>query len=217
VRLALILLMAAAAHAERAPVLVELFTSEGCSSCPPADRLLQTLDGDAIVLGEHVDYWDRLGWRDPFSSAAFTARQELYSRRLRAEVYTPQMVIDGAEQVLGNDPRAAKDAIARAAKRPKPELHIQATREGAVAVVTVAGAGRGDLWVATADESGRSSVARGVNAGRTLTHVAVARAIVKAKPGQPIRVPVAADPSRVIAFLTDGAGRVTAAAMSPLP
>lgn len=216
-RFAIVLLAAFTLHAERAPVLVELFTSEGCSSCPPADRLLRTLDADAIVLEEHVDYWDHLGWRDPYSSPKFTARQQQYARTLRADVYTPQMVIDGDEQVLGNDPRAVHDAIDRAAKKHKADLRIQATREGTNAVVNVTGAPRGELWIVIADESGRSSVARGENAGRTMDHVAIARAITKAKPGQSLRVPVGVDPSRVVAFVTDSAGRVAAAAMVPLP
>src|SRR5205809_963488 len=112
-----------ASAGDRVPVMVELFTSEGCSSCPPADDVLTKLvttqpvaNAEIIALGEHVDYWDRLGWRDPFSSAAFTARQTEYaSQAFRTDnIYTPQLIVDGREAVVGSDYRAATAAIARA-------------------------------------------------------------------------------------------------------
>jgi hypothetical protein len=123
----------------RQPVLVELFTSEGCSDCPPADALLARLDAtqfvpdaQAIVLSEHVTYWDHQGWRDPFSLEELTARQEQYVRRFGLDSsYTPQMVVDGAAQFVGNDPRALSRALATAAAAPKKRLrsrtHIRLT------------------------------------------------------------------------------------------
>ncbi len=114
------------------PVLVELFTSEGCSSCPPADLLLMELDRaeqghgtEVIVLSEHVDYWNRLGWKDPFASAQFTDRQRTYAARFgETSVYTPEMVVDGRAGFVGSDRRHALRAIADAAKQPKAKVTL---------------------------------------------------------------------------------------------
>src|SRR6266481_5186145 len=118
--------------AARVPVLLELFTSEGCSSCPPADRLLEVLDqeqpvagAELIVLSEHVDYWDRLGWKDPFSSSQYTARQEEYASKFsRDGVYTPQLVVDGRFGFVGSDGREATLAIQRAMREQKIGIAI---------------------------------------------------------------------------------------------
>src|SRR6516165_3499017 len=107
----------APAEAVERPVVVELFTSEGCSSCPPADALLAELAtrSDLLALSFHVDYWDRLGWKDPFSSAMATRRQDRYARLLGLDaVYTPQVVVDGHWQTVGSDREAVAQAVAQA-------------------------------------------------------------------------------------------------------
>src|SRR5215469_13378605 len=128
----------AASPETRTPVLVELFTSEGCSSCPPADALLQSIDrqqgipgAQVIVLSEHVDYWDHDGWRDPFSSHEVTARQEAYAARFSQDsAYTPEAVIDGAKGMVGSDRRNLTNAIETAAQRPKADIKITDKQRG---------------------------------------------------------------------------------------
>jgi hypothetical protein len=120
------------AQTNRTPVLVELFTSEGCSSCPPADALLAKLDqsqpiagAEIIILGEHVDYWDNQGWHDRFSSHQYTDRQTQYCERLRVDSggYTPQMIVDGTDQFVGNDaPHAVRAWTAARSPQPSPSL-----------------------------------------------------------------------------------------------
>src|SRR5438477_8192385 len=144
-RILIFAFMAVAAPAET--VVVELFTSEGCSSCPPADQVLSRLEtpryGNAgrskdvvmiapgvevIALGEHVDYWDQLGWKDRFSSPLFSARQQDYGKAFHLEsVYTPQIVVNGGKEVLGSDSRAVQEAIRAAAKEPHAEVAISMT------------------------------------------------------------------------------------------
>src|SRR5213083_248603 len=121
-----------AAEAGRTPVVVELFTSEGCSSCPPADALLAKLDheqrlgnAEIIALEEHVDYWDQQGWRDPFSSAQWTERQQDYAAAFRNDgVYTPEMVVDGRAEFVGSSQSRARSAIAEAVREPKAEVTL---------------------------------------------------------------------------------------------
>ena len=173
------------------PVLLELFTSEGCSSCPPADRLLETLDrsqpaagANLIVLSEHVDYWNRLGWADPFSSALFTERQQDYVARLHlAGAYTPQLVVDGRKDVVGSDERAVRAAIVQAQTQAKASVGLKAQRAGTAADLEIdaRGGGRGTkVYVALAEDHARSQVTRGENAGRNLSHVAVVRTLLLA-------------------------------------
>jgi hypothetical protein len=216
-------LSASAIDPQRAPVLVELFTSEGCSTCPPADRLLERLDPQAIVLSEHVDYWDRLGWKDRFSSHVFTERQEAYAHRFALdEPYTPQMVVDGAAQFVGSDARAAADEIGKAAVRPK--VAIRLARTGASIRIAIDGSpNAADIWLAVADNSASSQVAAGENKGHELHHIAVVRSLRKigsvkrgASYGGEIALPAGAAAQRVVLFLQEsGQARVLGAAMLP--
>jgi hypothetical protein len=170
----------------RQPVLVELFTSEGCSDCPPADELLARLDATqfvpsahVIVLSEHVTYWNHDGWVDPYSLDEMTQRQSWYVNRFHLDsAYTPQAVVDGAAQVIGNDGAALTHAISAAAQKTKPDLRIEgASWDGdTIGFAVKAPEGlRGVLSVALAEDATSSAVGRGENAGRTLHHVAVVR------------------------------------------
>jgi hypothetical protein len=222
------------------PVLVELFTSEGCSSCPPADALLQRMietqpaAGVEIVgLGEHVDYWDHQGWKDRFSSALFTQRQQLYGARFNNDsVYTPQMVVDGRAEFVGSDGDAARKAIQRAAAQPHGEIDL---RVDAALHLTITAArlpiGRGeraDLLVAVTEDRLQSDVKRGENHGRVLKHAAVVRSLHPV--GEPIagdagaETVVALDDSwersrlRIVAFVQERRSRaILASASIPVP
>jgi hypothetical protein len=181
----------------RSPVIVELFTSEGCSSCPPADAVLERLQqtqpvagAEVIALSEHVDYWNYIGWSDPFSSAAFSARQETYARALGQQdrVYTPQMIVDGQTEFNGSVMNKALEAIAKAARSPKadvriviPETKTQKDNQEIrfnVSVKNVPPVDRGDVAeviLALTEDKLSSNVTRGENSGRKLAHTAVVR------------------------------------------
>jgi len=180
----------------RSPVLVELFTSEGCSSCPPADALLEKLDrsqrasgADLIVLSEHVDYWNDIGWKDPYSSHEYSERQSAYATRFGlGSIYTPQMIVDGHSEFVGSDERRAREAIANATKVMKTPVSISSSLgdEQTVSLHIETGplspsstAESAGLFVAIADDSDESHVSRGENAGRTLKHVAVLRSLIR--------------------------------------
>jgi hypothetical protein len=173
------------AHAASPPaVLVELFTSEGCSSCPPADAVLARLaaagagrGGRVIALGEHVDYWDGLGWKDAFSSPVFTRRQDAYARRLGSGVYTPQLVVAGRGHVLGSNEPAAWSEIATALRAARGEVQARAVPGALEIEARWPGATRADLLVALVRDHASNRVEQGENRGRVLSHVAIARSI----------------------------------------
>ncbi len=175
------LLGAAAVRAEP-PTLVELFTSQGCSSCPPADDLVAELGqrDDIIALSMHVNYWDYIGWKDPFASEITTARQRSYARQLsRGMVYTPQTVIDGAAHTVGSNRASLERAIrkARDAERLRLDISLTITDDKGL-VVSVPGArfsGQAAVWLARYDRERLTPVSRGENAGRTLRNANVVR------------------------------------------
>lgn len=175
------------------PVVVELFTSEGCSSCPPADAVLSKLGKEATVagaqlipLGLHVTYWDQLGWKDPASLQAATDRQQEYGRGVFGvdNVYTPQAVVDGRTQLVGSDEGALRVAIAKAAAEPHVSVHLRASVRADEVVATVEtdqtpGQAREPVQnIFFITEDGLTSIVkRGENGGRTLRNDAVVRRI----------------------------------------
>jgi hypothetical protein len=180
------------AHVNRTPVLVELFTSEGCSSCPPADALLAKLDHDQpiqnaeiIILEEHVDYWDDLGWHDRFSSHQYSERQSQYSSRLGIDgVYTPQMIVDGTSQFVGTDSFHAHRFITSAAQKTKLNLSLSRPVVDAHKIsssVSLPGSSPSqayaELYAALVDPSDTTDVRNGENGGRRLQHAGVVRSL----------------------------------------
>jgi hypothetical protein len=186
---------AAPGSTPRSTVVVELFTSEGCSSCPPADDILSQLAHgqpvrgvEVLALGEHVDYWDRLGWRDPFSSPAFSARQSTYDARVfhANQIYTPQLVIDGRLERVGSNAPAVQRAIEQAATSPKAAVRVAAIRNDAddlrveLHVDMPSSLSTGDTLdaiIAVTEDNLSSKVRRGENGGRTLKHNGVVRSL----------------------------------------
>ena len=223
-------------------VLVELFTSEGCSSCPPADALLRRINGTQTAAGqlivgisEHVTYWNSLGWSDPYSSPAYTDRQNAYGDAFRLDsVYTPQMVINGAEQIVGSD----QAGLARAIRKEEDLASqisvriVSTTLTGSSLQLNFSAVGDGkahaaDIFAVVADDMDQSDVLRGENSGRTLAHVSVARSIqriakLQATPEQTVQI--ALPPSfrearghHLILFAqAPGSGRVLGADSKPL-
>ena len=203
------------------PVLAELFTSEGCNSCPPADELLehflqeQPIEGVYVVpLSEHVTYWDHQGWKDPFSAQQFTTRQQQYGLRFNLDsIYTPQLVIDGAREFVGSDRQSIERAFRDAARKTKPELKVSVTNAGSALTIATSGAGLSvepdaELWLAVTEDRLSIDVKRGENANRTMKHSGVVRVLRSAgNARQAAPIAITRDPGwrreylRVVAFV----------------
>jgi len=234
----------AGTNAPGSPVLVELFTSEGCSSCPPADKFLQDMDrlqpipgANLIVLSEHVDYWDHDGWKDPYSSHFLTERQNSYAAHFGLNsAYTPQMVVDGTAEFVGNSPRRAKPVLEKALTANKIEVRISSViRDGNTLRAHIDagslpehGASHADVFVVVALNRAESQVRAGENEGHRLTHVGVVRSFTKIGKvdtktsfGAEVRVSLNLGDDRanlrLIAFLqASGPGKVLGAAVQPV-
>jgi hypothetical protein len=168
------------AHAASRPVVLELFTSEGCSSCPPAEALLATLAErrDLLPLAFHVTYWNSLGWHDPFSFEAATSRQLLYAARLGGGSYTPEMVVDGRYGMVGSDEGEVGAAIAQSRADAQAALPLAIRRTGnSVSISVGAGDGRGRILLVGFDPRRESTIGRGENSGLTLTEANVVRSM----------------------------------------
>src|SRR3984893_1423069 len=202
------------------PSVVELFTSEGCSSCPPADALLAELAGrpGVLALSFHVDYWDRLGWKDPFSSRAATDRQNRYATLLALPtVYTPQIVVDGRWQAVGSD-RADVERALEHARRDRPAVPVTLALDNGQAQITLGPGGDGvaaSVLLIGFDRRHVTAVKRGENSGRTLAHVDVVRGleeIGRSSAGE-IAVPIPWPCDRVAAVVQAADGRVLGVAV----
>ncbi len=222
------------------PVLVELFTSEGCSDCPPADTLLERLDAQQpisgaqiVVLSEHVTYWNHQGWMDPFSLVDIDQRQQAYVQQFSLpSPATPEFVVDGAAQVAGMDPNKLVQEITTAGAAPKLDLELgdaHRAADGSITFTVKATAPKTTLLAAVAENATQSVVARGENAGKTLHYIAVVRVLKdfgsNAADGRPLRLSGGDllkaekdnEPLRLIAFLVSKKdGHVVAVAQQTL-
>jgi len=171
---------AASLAAER-PVVVELFTSQGCNSCPPANAFLNEMSKqrrDVLALAFHVTYWDRLGWKDPFSMEAATRRQDVYGRRFGDGSYTPEMVVDGAASMVGSARGEVNSAIENAKRNSRTAAPVSVTKNGEqVSIEVGAGNGSGNILLIGFDHEHATAVGRGENSGRTLVEANVVRSI----------------------------------------
>ncbi|MFO1154998.1 MAG: DUF1223 domain-containing protein [Rhodospirillales bacterium] len=180
--------------------VVELFTSQGCSSCPPADDLIGELAGrtDILALAEHVDYWDYLGWKDPYASPAHSARQREYARALGIKyVYTPQIVVQGRTQVAGNERNDVLGAIVAQQRTTSPSLlSVNRTGPQGLSVCVEGGSDRSaDVWLVLYDRTRSTHIDRGENSGRALVNYNVVRSFrrIARWEGQPLQATASLD------------------------
>src|SRR6201987_1493942 len=215
-------LRGASAQAGERPILVELFTSEGCSSCPPADALFTELASrpDVLALSFHVDYWDRLGWKAPFSSPAATQRQHRYAEQLGlATVYTPQIVVDGKWQAVGSS-RVEIESVLDSAQRNRDKGPAWLAADHGHAKITLGPGGSGvsaSVVLIGFDRHHVTAVARGENAGRTLAHVDVVRSLEEVARfdgrGGAVEAPLPAQCDRIAAIVQAPDGRILGVAV----
>lgn len=213
------------AQTSKRPLVVELFTSQGCSSCPPADAIVAELARnrpDLLPLTFHVTYWNNLGWQDPFSFAGATERQRRYvALSVSPNVYTPAMVVDGQRDVVGSDRSAVEASLVRAeaAEQTAAAVDLVRTSDG-VKVTIGAGAGPGNVLLVGYDRQHQTHVGRGENGGRTLLEANVVRsiAVVGTWTGQALRVQAAMPAGEEVAVVVQadngrilGAGRLAGA------
>ena len=206
------------------PLVIELYTSQGCSSCPPADALLSDYARsrpDVLPLAFHVEYWNRLGWTDPFSAPAYTARERLHAARLGEDtVYTPELVVDGVRAVVGSDREAVEAAIrmARARATTAAAVSVRRSGPGEIAISVGPGAGAADVLLIGFDPMHVTAIGRGENGGRTLRESNIVRSLqsVAQWTGAPIELRRAAPEGERLAIVLEAAnGRVVGAAALP--
>jgi hypothetical protein len=203
------------------PVVVELFTSQGCSSCPPANAFLNELSekrSDVLALAFHVTYWDYLGWKDPFSLQTATDRQARYGHRFGDGSYTPEIVVDGGVGHVGSDREGVDAAIAKAHDdvSTAADVHV-VVREGRVSIDVGAGRGNANVYLVGYDREHVTAVGRGENKGRTMSEANIVRSFVSVVEwnGAPVHVDRSAPEGEKIAvFLEDRNGRIVGAARS---
>jgi len=180
--------------------VIELFTSEGCSSCPPADTFVSELADrdDILALSLHVDYWDYIGWKDRFADARYTKRQRKYARQFALRyVYTPQVVVDGSYQSVGSDRREILDAVAKSKSLKKIPIKLKNSPEGMVLDLQSTDIGPVNVYSIFYDRQQESNVRRGENSGRKLVHANVVRDMTRIATwqGKPVRISVPASPN----------------------